>query len=210
MNEKKETLLDLLREKSFRERRNPPFDLASGGTSPYYVDCKPTTNSALGMALIGEIIFEEVKDLEVTAIGGLTMGADPIAHAVALTSCLRGNPIDAFCVRKKAKDHGIVRLIEGDVKKGDRVAIVDDVITTGGSTIQAIQTAREFGLEIVKVIVLVDRQEKNGSENIRRAAPEAKLVSIFTLSEIAGRDVHEETHPEGSVRGEPPGTHPVL
>ena len=99
----RERLLQLLREKSFRYSPDKPFKLVSGRVSPYYIDCRPTTHSAEGLFLIGEIFWELLRDLEVAAVGGLTMGADPIAHAVALTSYLKGRPINAFSVRKSAQ-----------------------------------------------------------------------------------------------------------
>jgi orotate phosphoribosyltransferase len=111
------------------------------------------------------VIFEMVRSLDVKGIGGLTLGADPIADAVAYTSYLKGSPIEAFVVRKSAKSHGTMQWLEGNVNKGDRVVIVDDVITTGKSTIEAVNKAKEAGLEIARVIALIDRQE-GGRENI--------------------------------------------
>lgn len=181
MEQRRRQLLQLLKEKSYRYRENPPFKLASGRESPYYIDCRPTTFSARGLALIGEIFFELIKDLEVDAVGGLTLGADPIAHAVALTSYLKGKPINSFTVRKEAKDHGAGRRVEGDVRPGDKVVIVEDVVTTGGSTIKAITAAREFGLEVVKVLILVDREE-GGRQAVEKAAPQVEAV--FTLAEL--------------------------
>jgi len=131
------------------------------------VDCRPVTHSAEGLALIGEIFFDLIKDLEVQGLGGLTMGADPIAHAAALISWQKGRPIKAFSVRKAAKEHGAGGLIVGEVEPGDRVVIVEDVVTTGGSTLRAIQAAREFGLTVVKVLILVDRQE-GGKEAVEQ------------------------------------------
>ena len=181
MDLKRRQLLTLLKEKSFRYRPDQPFKLASGRVSPYYVDCRPTTFSAEGLALIGEIVFELVKDLGVEAIGGLTLGADPIAHAVALTSFLKGQPLNSFTVRKEPKGHGVGRQVEGDVKPGDKVVIVEDVITTGGSTLKAIAAAQEFGLKVVKVIVLVDREE-GGRQAVEQAVPQVEAV--FILSEL--------------------------
>ena len=181
MDLKRRQLLTLLKEKSFRYRPDQPFKLASGRDSPYYVDCRPTTFSAEGLALIGEIVFELVKDLGVEAIGGLTLGADPIAHAVALTSFLKGQPLNSFTVRKEPKGHGVGRQVEGDVKPGDKVVIVEDVITTGGSTLKAIAAAQEFGLKVVKVIVLVDREE-GGRQAVEQAVPQVEAV--FILSEL--------------------------
>lgn len=181
MDPRRKKLLQLLKEKSFQYRPDPPFKLASGRASPYYIDCRPTTHHAQGLALIGEIFFDLVRDLEVEAIGGLTMGADPIAHAVALTSYLRGKPINAFSVRKQTKEHGTGGLVVGEVNPGDRVVIVEDVITTGGSTIQAITAAQEFGLRVVRVIVLVDREE-GGRQAVEKLIPQ--FESVFTLSEF--------------------------
>ncbi|MGC2434298.1 MAG: hypothetical protein WA433_11010, partial [Desulfobaccales bacterium] len=103
---RKERLRQLLRQKSYYYRPQQPFRLVSGRESPYYIDCRPTTHNAEGLSLVGEIFWELLRDLEVDAVGGLTLGADPIAHAVALTSFLKGRPLNAFSVRKQAKDHG--------------------------------------------------------------------------------------------------------
>ncbi|MBI5192808.1 MAG: orotate phosphoribosyltransferase [Nitrospirae bacterium] len=158
-------LTDLILEKSLKVADEPIFELASGKKSNLYIDCRKTTKNARGAYLIGNIIYDRISNLDVDAIGGLTMGADPVADAVAYTSVIKGKHINAFSVRKKAKEHGLKRVIEGDVKNGDRVVIVDDVATTGQSTIEAIENARAGGLHVVKVIILVDRQE-GGRENI--------------------------------------------
>jgi orotate phosphoribosyltransferase len=174
-------LLELLRQKSFRYRPDKPFKLVSGRESPYYIDCRPTTHNAQGLALVGEIIFQLIRDLKVTAIGGLTMGADPIAHAAALTSYLKGQPINAFSVRQKPKEHGAGGLLVGDVTPGDRAVVVEDVVTTGGSALRAVAAAREFGLEVVKVLILVDRQE-GGKEAVAQEVPQVEAV--FTISDL--------------------------
>lgn len=181
MDQPRQQLLKLLREKSFRYSPDKPFTLVSGRTSPYYVDCRPTTHSAQGLYLIGEIFYEMVRDLKVDAIGGLTMGADPIAHAVALTSYLKGRPLNAFSVRKQTKEHGAGGLVVGDVKPGDRVVVVEDVITTGGSTLKAIAAARDFGLVVVRVLILVDRQE-GGKEAVAAVIP--RVEAVFNLTEL--------------------------
>jgi orotate phosphoribosyltransferase len=181
MDEKRQQLLKLLKEKSFQYRPEKPFKLASGRESPYYVDARPVTHNARGLALMGEILFEMVKDLDVQAVGGLTMGADPMAHAVALTSFLKGRPINAFSVRKEAKGHGAGGLIVGDVRTGDRVVIVEDVITTGASTLKAVAAVEAFGLEVVKVIILVDREE-GGREAVAEVVPQVEAV--FTISDL--------------------------
>jgi len=181
MDQAHRQLLKLLKEKSFRYSPDKPFKLVSGRESPYYIDCRPTTHNAQGLALIGEIFFDLIRDLKVDAIGGLTMGADPIAHATALTSYQKGGPINAFSVRQRPKDHGAGGLLVGDVKPGDRVVVVEDVVTTGGSALKAVAAARAFGLTVVKVLVLVDRQE-GGKEAVAQEVP--AVEAVFTISDL--------------------------
>ena len=150
--------------------------------SQFYFNCKRVTLDPEGQYLIGNLVYEAIKGEKVCATGGLTLGADPIADAVAYTSWLKNDPIQAFVVRKKQKEHGTASLIEGKVQPGDRVVVLDDVITTGGSTLQAIAACREAGLEVVKAVVLVDRQEMNGRENILKEVP--RLHSLVTRDEI--------------------------
>jgi orotate phosphoribosyltransferase len=161
----KNKLVQLIYDKAFRYSAEPTFRLVSGRMSNYYFNCKAVTLHPEGMYLIGNIIFDMVRGSGARGIGGLTLGADPIADAVAYTSFIKNSPMEAFVVRKTAKAHGTMQWIEGNVAAGDRVVIVDDVITTGKSTIEAITKAKEGGLEVVKVIALVDRQE-GGKENI--------------------------------------------
>lgn len=196
---KKKRLLSLLVKRSYRYRVDPPFKLVSGKESPYYIDCKPTTNNAEGLTLIGEILFDLIQDLEVNAIGGLTMGADPIAHATSMSSHLKGKPVNSFCVRARPKDHGTTKMIEGDVRNGDRVIILDDVITTGGSTIRAIEAAKDFGLQVVKVIVLVDREE-GGKEAIEKLG--TKVEAVFTLTELKKLSTNEPTLSKGNLKNQ--------
>lgn len=185
MENLRERLLCLLRAKSYKYRINPPFRLASGRMSPYYVDCKPTMHNAEGKELIGQLIFDKIKHLQVTAVGGLTMGADPIASAISLISYQKGNPINSFSVRKTTKDHGIIKRVEGDIQPGERIIIVDDVITTGKSVIEAIKAAQDYGLKIERVVVLVDREE-GGREEIEKWIH--NVESVFKLSELKDRD----------------------
>ena len=181
MDEKKTRLGEIILEHSFKYSENPPFTLASGRQSYYYFNCKPTTLDPEGMNLIGNIIFDLLKNSEATAAGGLTLGADPIANALAVISWQRGRPVKAFVVRKDIKDHGTKSPIEGNVKAGEKVVILDDVITTGGSTITAIEAARKTGLVIDRVITLIDREE-GGRENILQ---HVELVqSVLTRTEI--------------------------
>jgi orotate phosphoribosyltransferase len=177
----KKRLIGLIIEKAFKYSEEPVFKLVSGRMSNYYFNCKAVALHPEGMHLIGNLIFEMIKDLGIKGIGGLTLGADPIAYAVAYTSFLKGNPIEAFIVRKTPKSHGTMQLIEGNVKKGDRVVIVDDVITTGKSTIEAITKAKEEGIEVVKVITFIDRQE-GGREAIEALG--YKVDSVITRDEV--------------------------
>jgi len=133
----KERLIEIILERSFKYSDDPLFTLVSGRKSNYYFNCKPTTLDPEAMNLIGEILFAMLADSEVTAAGGLTLGADPIANALAVISFQKGKPIRSFIVRKDVKDHGTKSGVEGNVRPGERVAILDDVITTGGSTINA-------------------------------------------------------------------------
>jgi len=173
----KQELIELLYHKSFKYSQEPIFKLVSGKVSNFYINCKPTTLNARGMFLTGHLVFNVVKKLKIDGIGGLTFGADPVAIATAFVSEFKKKPITAFSVRKTKKDHGIVRWIEGDIKPGDRVVIVDDVVTTGDSTIKSIEKARIEGLNVVKVVILVDRQE-GGYENIRKYVKDVSSIIL--------------------------------
>ena len=177
----KAELIDMLCRKSFKFSKEPIYKLVSGRMSQFYVNCKPVTLCARGMFLAGHLLFDEIKDDDVTGVGGLTFGADPLAVATAFASELKARPINAFSIRKTRKDHGMIRWIEGDIQPGERVAIIDDVATTGGSTIKAIERARSEGLEVVRAVILVDRQE-GGIDNIRQHVP--NLSSIVTRDEL--------------------------
>jgi orotate phosphoribosyltransferase len=184
MSSARQELLRLLATKSFRLG---DFKLASGRTSDYYIDCRTTTLDARGAQLTGQVLLEEIhaRGWSVQAIGGLTMGADPLAVAVAVVS---GN-INAFLVRKAEKQHGTGQRIEGFREKGARVVIVDDVCTTGSSTIQAIEAAREFGFEVVGVMCLVEREDAGGRPDVEKAAAPAPFVSVFTANDVKKQHV---------------------
>ena len=177
----RERLMAMVIEKSFRYRDNPPFTLASGKTSTYYFNCKPTTLDPEGMNLIGAVLSDMLEGRNITAAGGLTLGADPLANALSVISWQQGRPIKSFIVRKDAKAHGTQSALEGNVEPGERVVVLDDVITTGGSTIQAIERVREAGLEVDSVIAFIDREE-GGREAIEKLVPEVRAV--FTRTEI--------------------------
>ena len=180
----KQELIDILCRKSFKYSKEPSFKLVSGRLSRFYVNCKPTTLSARGMYLAGHLIFDEIKGLNISGVGGLTFGADPLAVATAFASEINARPINAFSIRKTRKDHGIIRWVEGDVQPGQRVAIIDDVATTGGSTIKAVERAQSEGLEVVKAVILVDRQE-GGLDNIREKV--GQVCAIITRDELMER-----------------------
>jgi orotate phosphoribosyltransferase len=192
MSSAKEELLRLLATKSFRLGQ---FKLASGGTSDYYIDCRTTTLDARGAQLTGEVFLDEIRarGWHAVAIGGLTMGADPIVIAVAVTS----GTVHGFLVRKAEKQHGTGQRIEGFREKGARVVIVDDVCTTGGSTMQAIEAAREFGFEIVGVMCLVEREEAGGRGAVEMAASPAPFVAVFTANDV--RKEHLAVSPQPSA-----------
>src|SRR5213596_1476360 len=169
----RQELLRLLATKSFRLGQ---FKLASGGTSDYYIDCRTTTLDARGAQLTGQVFLDEIRarGWKPRAIGGLTMGADPIVVAVAVIS----GELHGFLVRKAEKQHGTGQRIEGFRQKGAPVVIVDDVCTTGASTIQAIEAAREFGFDVVGVMCLVERGEAKGRPAVEKAAVPAPFISI--------------------------------
>ena len=197
MSSARQQLLRLLAERSFRLGK---FTLSSGATSDYYIDCRTTTLSAAGARLTGLAVLQEIatRGWQVQAIGGLTMGADPIVTAVAVLSAAGAGqpdggvawPIDGFLVRKAEKQHGTGQRIEGVGFKpaGARVLIVDDVCTTGASTVQAIEAARAAGMEVVAALCLVDREEQGGRANVEKAAAAsaspAPFVALFTAGEI--------------------------
>ena len=188
----RQKLLSTLAHKSFRLGQ---FKLSSGGTSDYYIDCRTTTLDAKGSRLTGEVFFEEIRQRgwKPRAIGGLTMGADPIVVAVSVVS----GELDGFLVRKAEKQHGTGQRIEGFREKSARVVIVDDVCTTGASTVQAIEAAREFGFEVVGAMCLVEREEANGRPNVEKAASPAQFVSIFTANDVRKEHIlqNDDTQP---------------
>ncbi len=195
MSDARQQLLTLLSQHSFRLGQ---FNLSSGGTSDYYVDCRTTTLRAEGALLTGRVFLDEIdrRNWRPQAIGGLTMGADPIVVSVAMLSAQQAlsrpadttsparEPIHGFLVRKSEKTHGTGQRFEGFREKGARVVIVDDVCTTGASTVQAIEAAREYGFEIVGVMCLVEREEALGRPAVQSAAGGVPFVSIFTASDV--------------------------
>lgn len=170
---------------SFKYDPSSPFKLRSGRLSGVYIDAKQVTLTSPGMLLVGELVWKKISGLGVQAIGGLTLGADPIAYATAMYANLStGYPLDVFIVRKEPKGHGTSEWIEGRVRHGEKVVIVDDVVTTGGATLTAVERAHEAGLEIAKVVVLVDRQE-GGKQVVESRG--LQYDPIFTKEELLER-----------------------
>jgi orotate phosphoribosyltransferase len=184
-------LLRLLAHKSFKLG---DFRLSSGASSDYYVDCRTTTLDARGAQLTGQVFWDEIRQRgwKAQAVGGLTMGADPIVSAIAVTS----GELSGFLVRKSEKQHGTSQRIEGFRQKFAKVVIVDDVCTTGASTIQAVEAAREFGFEVVGAMCLVEREEAGGRAAVETAASPAPFVAIFTAKDVRKEHVlqTEETN----------------
>jgi orotate phosphoribosyltransferase len=191
-------LLALLARISFRLGQ---FKLSSGGTSDYYIDCRTTTLHAEGGRLTGHAILEllEANQIDADAVGGLTMGADPIVSNVATASAWRaksnpGTPLlHGFLVRKAEKAHGTGRRIEGFCREGARVLIVDDVCTTGASTIHAIEAAQEAGMIVAAVVCIVEREEANGRPAVEAAAKDAPFLRLFTANEVRTEHVKQRT-----------------
>ncbi len=189
-------LLSLLARTSFRLGQ---FKLSSGGTSDYYIDCRTTTLHAEGGRLTGHAILEllEHNNIEAEAVGGLTMGADPIVSNVATASAWRAQTqpaaslLHGFLVRKAEKAHGTGRRIEGFCRAGAPVVIVDDVCTTGGSTIQAIEAAQEAGMRVAAVVCIVEREEAKGRAAVEAAAQGAPFLRLFTAQEVRAEHVRQ-------------------
>jgi orotate phosphoribosyltransferase len=175
-------LLQIIREKSYEKGE---ITLTSGRKSNFYVDGKQTTLDSEGGYLVGKLFYERIKRsrIPIEAVGGPTLGADPIVAAVSIVSYLEGSPIPAFIIRKEPKKHGKGLWIEGDksLRAGTRVAIVEDVVTTGGTILRAIEIAKAQGLEVVQVLALVDREE-GAREDLAKQG--YTLESIFTKSDI--------------------------
>jgi orotate phosphoribosyltransferase len=188
---------DLLRLLAYKSFRLGEFKLSSGGTSDYYIDCRTTTLDATGARLTGQVFFDEIRQRgwKPQAIGGLTMGADPIVVAVSVVS----GELHGFLVRKAEKQHGTGQRIEGFREKGAPVVIVDDVCTTGASTVEAISVAREHGFHLVGVMCLVEREEAKGRPNVEKAASPAPFVSIFTASDVRAEHILQTDDTQPSI-----------
>jgi orotate phosphoribosyltransferase len=177
----RQRLRDLLEERSFRTGE---ITLATGAKSNFYFDCKPVTLSADGAYLVGTAFLDALEQLpeRPEAVGGLTHGADPIVSAMVVLSHVRECPIEGFYVRKEAKQHGTKRRIENPPAPGTKVVIVDDVVTTGRSLLQAVEEAREAGCKVIGVLALVDREEQDGAVRIRSEVD--PYIPLYTRSDF--------------------------
>lgn len=196
MTEYRDALLKLLSRISFKLGE---FKLSSGGTSDYYIDCRLTTLHAEGGRLTGLALLELLREHKIhpLAVGGLTLGADPIVSNVATASAWYAQEhhgsalVHGFIVRKAEKTHGTGRRIEGFLEKDAPVLIVDDVCTTGASTITAIEAAREAGMKVVAVACLVEREEAGGRPAVEAAAKDAPFFSLFTAKDVRAAHVRQ-------------------
>jgi len=175
----RDALAALIRQKALRFG---DFTLASGKKASYYLDCKHVTLDPAGARLVAEGILDLlIEDRLPKAIGGMAIGADPITAAVVTMSAVRGTPITGFMIRKESKGHGTNQYVEGPVQPGDEVVIVEDVVTTGGSSLAAIERAEAFGLKVTRVIGIVDRLEGGGETFAQRGYP---FWSLFTIRDF--------------------------
>jgi|TARA_B100002052_G_scaffold139268_1_gene127647 orotate phosphoribosyltransferase len=173
------SLLERLAQEAYRRGQ---FTLASGRESEHYVNCKPVSLSGSGLALISSGMLDHV-DAEAIAVAGLTLGADPLVSGVAMAAALVGRSLDALIVRKQAKGHGTGAWLEGPLpQKGALITVLEDVVTTGGSSLKAVHQLREAGFVVNRVITLVDREEGGAAA---MAAADLELVSLFRLSEVS-------------------------
>ncbi|BCR04867.1 orotate phosphoribosyltransferase [Desulfuromonas versatilis] len=180
----RDELMQIIRELSYEQRE---VTLASGRKSNFYFDGKQTTLHAKGGLLVGKAFYQEVKQFPgpIHGVGGLTLGADPIATATSIAAQLAGDEMAAFIIRKEPKGHGTGQWLEGrkNLPKGSRVVIVEDVTTTGGSSMKAVERAREEGLEVVGIVTLVDREE-GARDNIEKEG--VALRAVFTRTQVVG------------------------
>jgi orotate phosphoribosyltransferase len=183
MTDTEKRLLELLKERSFRRApAGEPFTLASGEKSEYFIDGKMTAVSSEGATLIGEVLYEHTRDANIDGIGGLQVGAVPLATSAVIAYHRHGKPIEGFWARDGLKDHGTKKLIEGGVKPGMRVAVIDDVFTKGGSTLKAVEAVRAFGCEVVLVLALVDRLR--GARQLFRDNGITDFRTVFTIRDF--------------------------
>jgi len=200
-NPAKVRLCEILRRTSLQSREEPVFRLASGRMSRHYVDCKQALSDPEARVLVGRLILERIGGRSFDAVGGMEVGAYPIATSISdAIFATTGARVRAFVVRKQAKLHGIQGLIAGNVLPGDKTLIVDDVVTAGSSTIKAIKGARQAGLLVNHVVVIIDREEEDGRNNIE--AEGVSFEALMTLSELL--DDAQDALGRSNSQGRPP------
>lgn len=174
-------LKELIKKYSLLVADEPKFKLVSGKLSRYYIDLKQVTFDPEGIYILGNVLYDMLKPFNPDAAGGLTLGADPMAYSVAIISYQKGNPIKPFVVRKEPKDHGTGKQIEGKLENVKNVAILEDVSTTGSSSLKAANVCRNANLNVIGIFTIVDREE-GARENIEKDG--FKFYSVFKLSEL--------------------------
>ena len=180
----KEELLQLLKKYAYKKGE---FTLSSGRKTDHYINCKPVTLTGRGLTLSSVILLSAIEE-DSKAVGGLTLGADPLVSGIAVISALERATMDALIVRKEPKGHGTGAWIEGpDLPEGTKVTVIEDVITTGGSAIQAVKRLRDAGYKVDRVVSIVDRQE-NGEADTAMKLEELELVSLFSLEDIVNAE----------------------
>jgi len=182
MTASNQKLIHHLLKTSFHYSDVPKYTLASGLVSQYYIDCRVALSYAEARKLAGEMILNKLGDVTVQAVGGMMIGAYPVAIAVSDAADRKGIHLPTFIIRKEPKAHGMKKYIEGAVEPGMRVLVVDDVVTSGKSTVDAINRCRDEGLQVVKAIAIIDRQEQQGRENIEKTG--VSFDSILTLKDL--------------------------
>lgn len=178
---------------SFKWDRDKGFKLASGEISPFYVDCRALMAHPEARRLVAQLAYEALTDIEFDCLGGLELGAIPIAMTISDFACAasRRRLWRTFVVRKQPKDHGLGKLIEGSIRPNDRALIVDDVLTSGGSLLKAMGVAREAGLRVDHALVIVDRQEQDGRARVEKE--KVRLISLLTIQDLmSARKKHEQ------------------
>lgn len=173
-----DALIDLIQKRALKFGE---FTLASGQTSTYYLDGKQVTLNSYGLKLVSEGLLDLLSDIPFDAIGGMAIGADPIIGGVVTVAAAQGRDLNGFMCRKEAKGHGTNRYIEGPVVPGNRVVVIDDVVTTGGSALQAVERAREFGLEVVQAVGIIDRLQGGAQAFADAGIPFRSLLTIEDL-----------------------------
>ena len=180
----KEELLELLKKYAYKKGE---FTLSSGRKTDHYINCKPVTLTGRGLTLSSVILLSAIEE-DSKAVGGLTLGADPLVSGIAVISALERATMDALIVRKEPKGHGTGAWIEGpELPEGTKVTVIEDVITTGGSAIQAVKRLRDAGYKVDRVVSIVDRQE-NGEADTAMKLEELELVSLFSLEDIVNAE----------------------